>query len=246
MRTNLNTIRRHCQRAVRIAAPHEFGAVPIYILFDSELPADAHLEAGIGGMVWSNFDLCLRPCIKKWRGRGPCLILGESTWKTAATRAHAFADTVGIALHEVSHLLADGWTPSALDDSTKALATLPTPAAAVKLHHAPSDPGRVGLYCNLYAHDSRFIRVLCHARYRAGRRGMCTGGWDVGAYVQGLSWLLSYDADLHDEARAMEGAAFSEILKQSPPAAFVDRWNSDLDSVVAKHGGAALAEDLYL
>jgi hypothetical protein len=247
MRVDIEKIRRKCEAAVRIAAA-EFSKLPVYILFDSELPTRLH--EGIGGMAWRDSDMCFRPFIQAWRGRGPCVVLSAEVWRDATTSRRVISDGVGVALHEFAHLLDDGEPEQKTWANEAGPATLPTPAEAVVLRHSPEDSSRLALYANLFAHDSNFVRVLCHMRYRCALRRIATGTLALGlhdAIAPCMSNLFDYDMSLIGELRGTSPATpYAEILKRPAPVEFRRRWNRNLDAVVSKVGGEMLANELRL
>ncbi len=225
----------------RAIAPVDLGAdVPLYFVRTSEanLPPALRVE-NVRGLTSQFMDIAARPYLKtngRWRGRGPCILLGDALLQAEAERdggkGSEFADELfrsrllAVAVHELGHVLEQPFDPTEHGEpsanSKAASAAVSAWTARAADGYKPSFPWS--------GHDLHFVRVLCHAVDRAerllGRR--LPDQWLLGRGY-GLSLLCLYRGTLEQELSGpMAGESFETIRVTPPPVAFLELWRRDV------------------
>lgn len=218
------------------AVAPELAGRPVYIALRSDLPRDWAGGEDFAGCTIAHLDLILRPTLEKrrrWRGRGPTMLIDPAAVATAAryrprtARRRVFLPAFfGIVLHELAHILdldlvarqepEDWWVRAGRRLFTEPAApdSRPTngPGALV--------PWRM--------HEWPFIRIAMHLAERAADAGVLPlNVIDLGEY--GLSSTFQYARALGDEPERLAGCDFATIRRTTPPAAFAELWNADVD-----------------
>lgn len=232
------------ERLLRRIAPGDIGGHPLYVLFESELPAKYRPPSYVWGLHGPCLDLSLRGRLAsegRWRGRGPAVILNDlAIAKEASELAGDDADLVAelynarmvaTVTHEAGHMLErplDLLPPPAEIEqeiqTTAEKALTRTAATTESEADAPSDlPHWAG-------HDSLFIRSLVHAHARAERIvGRIPGSLVFPHRRYQLSPLERYRHTLEREIASFDGClSFCDLRTTRPPTAFVELWKSDL------------------
>jgi hypothetical protein len=197
----------------------ELAAAPFYVLAPPPgYPQLPHIRA----FTHKDVDYKIRKALIKrgeWQGPGATIVLNMDLLSDRES-------IVGALIHETSHN---------------------TPATAPPEDHEPTDEEFanqvevIGLWAAMPAdaavaaplwhpfHDWKFIRRCLHLRHRAAKFGydipypaIQASGW-----MYGTSGTWRYARALGDEPQRMIDATFEEIENASPPAAFVELWESD-------------------
>lgn len=225
-----------------VVAP-ELAGRPVYIELRTDLPRDWAGGEDYAGCTIAHLDLILRPTLeecRRWRGRGPAMLIDPTAVATAAryrarpSRKRAFLPAFfGIVLHELAHILDMDFVPRHEPEEWWV-------RAGRRLFSEPAAPDSrptngPGALVPWRMHEWPFIRIALHLAERASAAGADVsphGLIDLGEY--GLSSTFQYARALGDEPARMAGRDFATIRRTTPPAAFADLWNADVDRWIAQ------------
>ncbi|MCY2987836.1 MAG: hypothetical protein NTY19_08240 [Planctomycetota bacterium] len=217
----------------------DYPGRPVYILSSAKLPPQ--FRSSDWGYTMPGLDVVLRPSIKSWHGRGPCMTVDSQAIHFAAKNVRGFfvEDRLffGVVLHEAAHWLDK--IPAAFEtvhdpDTVESVRVTFADHLAVKASLAaePQQPATSAAPANppFDKHGAPFIRASVHLAKRAADMG-----WghrvNLAAIVQhdyGLSSLASYEAALGDEPQRLAGCSFAQIRVATPPPEFVAMWKADV------------------
>lgn len=219
----------------RRVAPDLAGR-PLYIMWRHMLPVEM-VGGELFGCTMRGLDAVLQPALERrqaWHGRGSAMLIDlhaivadvRADFLSRATRRrYVRGNVLGVALHELAHIVVD--FKAACD------------AEVCDPEPAPS-PRQVAAYCALLAgydptkdpvpwadHEADFIRVALHLAARAAHPPIgvvdtaCAYGWSpTSAYVLALG----------DEPARMQQWPLTRVLATAPPPEFVALWRSDLQA----------------
>jgi hypothetical protein len=223
----------------RSIAGHVLAGVPLYIVSQSSLPPEAGTGAHCYGYTTPSLDLYLRPHLRNWRGRGPCMVIND----LALAEDHHADDLRYViqccVLHELAHILD---RPALFADRTYADPER-LQFEALVVADVTGRPSRLDLP-TYFGHEASFIRIALHLCHRASRHGVAISPGAVCAgYRFGLLPAFRYQDALGDEPDQMADWLISDILAAQPPPAFSQLWTDD---VAAYHDRFPLPPgDLY-
>jgi hypothetical protein len=196
----------------------------VYVLLQSELPADRGRQSCAGGFTSPTLDLQYRDVIAgRWRGRGPALVVNDVQLNELPEidRAPLLRS---VALHEAAHVFERPRLVEALpaDDAAD-------PVGASRLLSSLCDAG-LSAAAEAAMHAVGFTRVACHVAARA----MGLGAFDPGLVVGGWSrprhsGYFHLASLLGDELDAHRGSTFAEIRTLPVPPAFAAAVLADME-----------------
>ena len=218
------TLAAEAEGLCRAVAFRDLAGVPLYIVSQSSLPAEAGSGDHCYGYTTPSLDLYLRPHLPNWRGRGPCMVIND-----LALAEDFDADDLEYViqccvLHELAHILD---RPAQFADRTDA-DPLKLQFEALVVADSTGRPPRLDLPA-YFGHEASFVRIALHLCHRASRHGAAIGPGAVCAgYRFGLSPAFRYQDALGDEPDRMADWLISDILAAQPPPAFSGLWTDDL------------------
>jgi len=218
-----------CARAealCRRIAPLDLGALPLYIVPQSRLPDELGGQSVCDGFTSPSLDLYLREVIgPAWRGRGPCMVIGDTKFSARMEADEMELAFFSIALHELAHIIErprlyherQGVDPMRL--LFEALCVGRAVAEELSPHAAAAATE---------VHGLRFIRAMLHLRHRAALAGALIPLYGYCADRQyGLSHPNRYREALGDEPARLANRRIREILDAELPEAFSRLWAED-------------------
>lgn len=224
----------------KIVAPDLAGG-PLYVVLRSDLPRDWAGGEDYAGCTIAHLDLILRPTLeqrRRWRGRGAAMLIDADAIARAAryrprmTRKRVFSTAFfGIVLHELAHILDMDFVPRREPEDWWV-------RAGRRLFSEPAAPDSrptngPGAPVPWRMHEWPFIRIAMHLAERTADAGVLPHNViDLSEY--GLSSTFQYARALGDEPQRMAGCDFATIRGTTPPIAFADLWNADVDRWVAQ------------
>lgn len=180
-----------------------------------------------------------------YRGPGPTIVLVD---ESCATRALMMAEngeqptlgmahmaiTVGSAIHEAAHMLAEGF------HVTTESPGVASSAEFIKAWCQLSDEGREALFADCLpwlTHNPRFLRAAIHLKVRAeqARDIEIPGDAIIAHTLYELSPLDEYEAALGTEPYRCCDSPIREVLATQPSARFCDVWRDDVTRYAVAH-----------
>jgi len=215
---------RSAKALCRLVAAQDLGPLPLYIVPQSRLPPELGGGSVANGYTASRLDLHLRDFIPDYRGRGPCMVVGDrNLWaRDADDFLYSFQAT---SLHELAHLLLRPWyfcepvnaSPEALHREARKVADM-----------VATEPPEDGLP-PFMGHESQFIRTALHLQHRAAKVGVWIAPNDLCAGRQyGLSHARRYQLALGDEPQRLADKPIMRIVATEAPIEFTELWVSDV------------------
>jgi len=227
----------------RTIAPADIGSHPVYFCFASELPTALKPNAAVWGFTGPVLDIAfadwLRDC-RRWRGRGPAIVLNDSAMRADA-ESYAQDDTelanelfrqriLAIASHELAHVLSAPIDfrpiPAGIRQEIETRCKSVTASWVAKDgQHDPEMPPP------FKGHEAAFIRTLLHVHHRyqllACERLPESQLFSHRAYA--LSRLGCYRRAMEAEILGFDRSlTFADLRQCSPPKQFIELWKSDL------------------
>lgn len=214
------------QRLCRTIAPHDLADVPLYIVRQSEISSEFGTAEGCDGFTTPSLDLHVREALgPRWRGRGPCMVVNDTTLQRDVHPDDLEYVTLGIVLHELGHILVRPQlyagraqcSPERLKFESLVIAdavTRQTSSVEVKAY---------------FGHEAGFIRAVLHLRHRAEHAGVRLAPATLCAGRRyGLSHAQRYADALGDEPLRLTDRTIRDILNMNPPPDFTRLWREDV------------------
>lgn len=241
--TDRTTHLASCAEMLCHAVAPELAGHPVYIVLRSDLPRDWAGGEDYAGCTIAHLDLILRPTLEKlrrWRGRGPAMLIdadavaAAARYRPRAARRRVFLTAfLGIVLHELAHVIDMDFVPKHEPEDWWV-------RAGRRLFSEPAAPDSrptngPGAPIPWRMHEWPFIRIVMHLAERASAAGDNVSLHDVIDLTEyGLSSTFQYARALGDEPQRMAGCDFATIRRATPPAAFADLWQADVERWVAQ------------
>ena len=203
---------------LRSIAPRDLDGVPLYVVTAGDLPAELRLP-GADGWTSKNLDVALADHLRgRWAGRGPALVVSSP-------------DAVGIALHELAHVLEKplDLSPVQAGEHREASGALAVACAAdCSVGFFAGEPWR--------HHGAAYVRIALHVltrhNMRECRRRVHPGSLLLPGFFDPHLWAY-YDA-IAPEAGRLADCSFAEIRATRPPAEFIALWRADVTAWLAR------------
>jgi hypothetical protein len=213
------------------AVAGELAGVPLYLLLQSELPAELGGDSVCGAFTQPALCWHVRRHLGDgWRGPGPTVVFNDR--KITQEHAPDFVAVafLGYAIHELGHVLAGDWLPwirfSRKPNRKEAaqLAEVIGEASTIDAALLMAD-GRRTHFLN---HDGPWIRTVCHLRYRAE----AFAGIRIPASrlfrFHNLFRPETYELSLSDEPARMARVSIADVLAAPMPDHFAALWEENL------------------
>ena len=247
--------REHLEQLLIAIASEDLPDRP-YVVFESDLD-ERYRTTKINGCTGNDLDLLFEEHLRgrgAWRGRAPVVVLADNNIalgyakliESDAQLSYAlaeFAQKAGMvaawpliiqfqlrhtAIHELAHIVADGFGPRRLSS--------PEVVAEVARSMQQTVAGEFGpeYECLRFSgHGWSFIRTALHLVHRARKR-QCELNADLICAGQryGLSRASDYADALGDEPERFTGKRLSSLNQMRPPESFVRVWANDLTAAL--------------
>jgi hypothetical protein len=219
---NLDALCRESEALCRRVAPLDLGDRPLYVLPQSALPAELAVSESCGGYTAERADLQLRPYLgDRWAGRGPLLVVNDLALRGAPPdmQPHCWD---GIVLHELAHVLAEGWTGQADDPEADAV-EIRAKALAMAASLRDTEAIRPAL-CPWRWHELHFLRAAAHVLHRARQLGAACWAEHMVPDIYRVGPFFLYLREAAAEAAALADRAIGSILATPPPSGLRTLW----------------------
>lgn len=226
------------EQLARKIAPADFGGHPLYIVPQSELPAELQTSGDTYGYTAPALDAMLHDWLVaagRWRGRGPAIVLNDEAMRAEAKHLATdeagevdadFSDTLyrsrllPVFCHELAHVLSG---PIDL----RPIAERQAPKLQTILAAWTDEPPRA--VAPFTGHGVDFIRTLLHVISRAYQAGVARLParflFDHARY--GLSPLSHYETAAERETEGYR-LTFAELRQCKMRPTLVKQWGADL------------------
>ena len=216
---------------LRESLPIDLENRPIYILAQSEIPAEFHTS---GARAWTSclLDQHMKPILEqqdRWQGNGLSMVIVD-----ADTILGDLSDGFAVLLHEIGHCLeaeskfVSRWQVNFAPELGPIFAErYGTPVKIQSLF-----PGRV--FPAWQDHGLDWIRASLHLHYRAMRRGwlLTPSSMTIAGDFRGLSDGMLYRERLLSELKSEQDVPVIEILQRPAPDGLTDLWIQDTQSII--------------
>jgi hypothetical protein len=196
---------------LRAAAP-ELAGVNVYLVDSAKLSGDARPSRQVYAFTHVDLDLVVEPFVQ-WAGRGIAVVYSgaaivEDTFDEESLRLRFLA----LMVHEVAHALALEF-PTAI-------------AAELVTRERNPDDGYQAIY--LRHHDERFIRAVCHLKWRIEATAGELLALTLIEHKDFGRQLCFFARALGDEMRLFAEWPIEKVLALPLPPAFAELWREDV------------------
>lgn len=218
------------QDRLRECLPVDLENRPIYILAQSEIPAELHIS---GARAWTSglLDFHLKPILEqeqRWQGPGLSMVVVD-----ADVIQGDLTNGLAVLLHEIGHCL-----EAESKYSTRWQVNFAPELGPIfaERYGGPVDVETEFPDCvfpRWYGHGLDWIRASLHIHHRAFHRGwwLTPSAMSIGGEYRGLSDGMEYRQRLLPELTREHDTPIVEILKRPAPDGFNDLWIQDTQAL---------------